>query len=58
MVDLSIIRDLAGPVATIVAASAAAFVAFRLGQSQISVARLQAGIAERNWQTSNEKNRT
>jgi hypothetical protein len=39
----------------VIAASAAAFVAYRLGQSQISVARTQAEIAERNWQTSNEK---
>jgi len=54
-VDYTIVRDLAGPLATVVAASAAAFVAYRLGQSQISVARTQAEIAERNWQTSNEK---
>ena len=55
MVDYTIVRDLAGPIATVLAASAAAFVAYRLGQSQISVARTQAEIAERNWQTSNEK---
>lgn len=41
--------------ATVLAAGAAAFVAYRLGQSQISVARAQAEIAERNWQTSNER---
>jgi hypothetical protein len=55
LVDYTIIRDLAGPIATVIAAGAAAFVAYRLGQSQISVARAQADIAERNWQTSNEK---
>jgi hypothetical protein len=54
-VDVSTIKDLAGPIATVLAASAAAFVAYRLGQSKISVARTQAEIAERNWQTSNEK---
>ena len=37
-------KDFAGPVATIIAAGAAAFVAYRLGQNQITV-------AERNWQT-------
>jgi hypothetical protein len=54
-VDYTILRDLAGPVATVIAAGAAALVAYRLGQSQISVARTQAEIADRNWQTSNEK---
>jgi hypothetical protein len=39
----------------VIAASAAAFVAYRLGQSQISVAKSQAEIADRNWQTTNEK---
>jgi hypothetical protein len=29
--------------------------AFTLGRSQIAVAKLQAGIAKRAWQTSNEK---
>jgi hypothetical protein len=51
----STIRDLAGPVATVLAAAAAAYVAFTLGRSQIAVAKLQAGIAKRAWQTSNEK---
>jgi hypothetical protein len=55
MIDSAIIKDLAGPISTVIAAAAAAFVAYRLGQSQISVARTQADIAERNWQTSNEK---
>jgi len=30
-------------------------VAYRLGKSQIAVARTQADIAERNWRTANEK---
>jgi hypothetical protein len=55
MIDSGAIKDLAGPVATVFAACAAALVAYRLGQSQISVARAQAEIAERNWQTSNQK---
>ena len=55
MVDWFAIKDLAAPFATVVAAAAAAFVAYRLGQSQIAVARTQAKIAERNWQTSNER---
>jgi hypothetical protein len=55
VIDSATIKDLAGPIATVIAASAAAFVAYRLGQSQISVARTQTEIAERNWQTSNEK---
>ena len=53
--DYATVKDLAGPLATVIAACAAAFVAYRLGSSQISVARTQAEIAERNWQTSNEK---
>jgi shikimate kinase len=53
--DYAIVKDWAGPLATVIAAGAAAFVAFRLGQNQISVARTQAEIAQRNWQTSNEK---
>jgi hypothetical protein len=43
-----IFTDLAGPVATVIAAVAAAFVAFRLGKAQVEIAR-------RNWQTANEK---
>lgn len=53
--DTASIKDLAGPVATVIAAAAAALVAYRLGQSQISVAKTQAEIAERSWQTSNER---
>lgn len=48
-------RDFAAPVATIIASGAAAFVGYRLGQNQIMVAKAQANIAERNWQTANEK---
>jgi hypothetical protein len=48
-------KDFAGPAATVVAAITAGWIAFRLGQSQIAVARVQAEIAERNWKTSNEK---
>jgi hypothetical protein len=55
LVDWTNIKDVAGPIATVVAAGAAAFVAYRLGQSQISVAKTKAAIAERNWQTSNER---
>jgi hypothetical protein len=53
--DWANIKDVAGPIATVIAAGAAAFVAYRLGQSQISIAKTQAEIAERNWQTSNER---
>lgn len=49
------IKDFAGPVATVIASGAAAFVAYRLGQNQMMVAKDQANIAERNWQTENEK---
>jgi hypothetical protein len=48
-------KDFAGPVATAIAAWAAAYFAYRLGQNQITVAKAQADIAERNWQTENEK---
>jgi hypothetical protein len=48
-------KDFAGPVATVIASGAAAFVAYRLGQNQMMVAKAQANIAERNWQTENEK---
>lgn len=51
----SMIKDLAGPVATVVAAAAAAWVAYRLGSSQVTIANLQAGIALRTWRTANEK---
>lgn len=49
------IKDFAGPLASVIAAAAAAFVAYRLGQNQITVAKSQADIAERNWRTQNEK---
>ncbi|MCG6203334.1 hypothetical protein LPW26_01670 [Rhodopseudomonas sp. HC1] len=42
------IKEIAGPLATVMAAAAAAFVAYTLGKAQIDV-------AERNWQTANEK---
>ena len=48
-------KDFAAPIATVIASGAAAFVAYRLGQNQISVARAQADVAERNWKTQNEK---
>jgi hypothetical protein len=48
-------RDFAGPIGTVIAPSAAAFVAYRLGKSQIAVAETQATVAERNWETANEK---
>jgi hypothetical protein len=54
-VPLTQIKDFAGPLATILASSAAAFVAYRLGSSQVAVARTPALIAERTWQTANEK---
>jgi hypothetical protein len=54
-IDSATIKEVAGPIATVFAAAAAAFVAYRLGQSQIAVAKSQAKIAERNWQTANEK---
>lgn len=48
-------KDLAAPAATVFAAITAGWIAYRLGQSQIAVAKVQADIAERNWKTSNEK---
>ncbi|MVT52122.1 hypothetical protein GPL17_16690 [Bradyrhizobium yuanmingense] len=41
-------KDFAGPVATVFAASVAGWVAYTLGRAQVAV-------AERTWQTSNEK---
>ena len=49
------LKDFAAPIATVIASGAAAFVAYRLGQNQMMVAKAQANIAERNWQTENEK---
>lgn len=51
----SFFKDFAAPIATVIASGAAAFVAYRLGQNQMMVAKAQANIAERNWQTENEK---
>jgi hypothetical protein len=53
--DPQLIKELAGPIATVFAAAAAAFVAYRLGKSQIAVAKMQADIAQRNWETANER---
>jgi hypothetical protein len=53
--DYQVIKDLGGPIATVIASAAAAFVAYRLGKSQIAVAKMQADIAQRNWRTTNEK---
>ena len=52
---LILLREFAGPVATIVAAIAAAFVAYRLGSGQLAAAQSQARTADRNWQTANER---
>lgn len=49
------LKDFAGPAATVIAAFAAGWIAYSLGQSQISVAKSQADTAARAWQTSNEK---
>ncbi|MGY3117655.1 hypothetical protein ACVWXQ_001592 [Bradyrhizobium sp. S3.14.4] len=48
-------KDYAAPASTVFAAITAGWIAYRLGQSQIAVAKVQADIAERNWKTSNEK---
>lgn len=53
--SLTSTKELAGPLATVFAAMVAGWVAYKLGQSQVSVAKTQADIAYRNWQTSNEK---
>jgi hypothetical protein len=50
-----LVKDFAAPVATMFAAAAAAFVAYRLGSSQAESARLQVDVAKRNWQTANER---
>jgi hypothetical protein len=49
------VKDISAPAATIFAGLAAGSVACTIGRSQISVAKLQADVALRNWQTSNEK---
>ncbi|MGY3358472.1 hypothetical protein ACVWZK_005135 [Bradyrhizobium sp. GM0.4] len=48
-------KDFAAPIATVIAASAAAFVAYRLGRAQADAARIQAQVAKSNWQTANER---
>jgi hypothetical protein len=48
-------KDFAAPIATVIAASAAAFVAYTLGNSQAESAKIQARVAKRNWRTSNER---
>jgi hypothetical protein len=53
--EYAVIKDVAGPIATVIASGAAAFVAYRLGKSQVDVAKTQADIAQRNWRTANEK---
>ncbi|MCS3480263.1 hypothetical protein M2212_007109 [Bradyrhizobium elkanii] len=45
---VSDLKDVAGPAATIFASAAAGIVAYMIGRSQIAV-------AEKNWQTANEK---
>jgi hypothetical protein len=49
LMDYTAVKDLAGPIATITAAVAAAFVAYRLGKSQAESARIQAQVAKRTW---------
>ncbi|MDF0521536.1 hypothetical protein P0R31_30260 [Bradyrhizobium yuanmingense] len=46
--SIVVLKDFAGPVATVFAASVAGWVAYTLGRAQVAV-------AERTWQTSNEK---
>jgi hypothetical protein len=48
-------KDFAGPIATVIAAGAAAFVAYTLGRSQAKSASVQARVAKSNWQTANER---
>ncbi|MBR0974098.1 hypothetical protein [Bradyrhizobium japonicum] len=50
-----LLKDFSGPVATVIAAGAAGFVAYRLGKSQADSARIQAQVAKRNWRTQNER---
>jgi hypothetical protein len=39
-------KDYAGPAATVIAAAAAAWVAYKLGQAQLSIAKTQAETAK------------
>ena len=48
-------RDFAGPIATIIAATAAAFVTYRLGTNQVSIAREQARFAKANSRLAQQK---
>ena len=48
-------KDFAGPLSTVIAATAAAFVAYSLGKSQATAAQMQAIVARKNWQTENER---
>jgi hypothetical protein len=48
-------KDFAGPIATIIAASAAAFVTYKLGFNQVSIAREQAGFAKANSRSAQQK---
>lgn len=52
---LQFVKDYGAPIATIFAAVTAGWIAYRIGQSQVAVARIQANVAEKNWKTSNEK---
>jgi hypothetical protein len=49
------LKDFAGPVATVIAASAAMVVTSRIGKNQVAVAVSQAEIAEKNWQVGRDK---
>lgn len=50
-----LLKDLATPAATLIAAAVAASVARRFNDRQLEVAKLQAEVAVRSWRTSNEK---
>jgi hypothetical protein len=49
------LKDFAGPVATVIAATAAMVVTSRIGKNQVAVARSQADIAEKTWQIGRDK---
>ena len=46
-----ILKDFAGPVATVTAASTAVFVTWRIGRTQAAIARQQADIAQQQADT-------
>jgi hypothetical protein len=52
---LDLLRDFAGPVATIVAAGAATLVTYRLGSNQVGIAREQARFAKANSRSTQQK---